>query len=323
MGGAQSTRQWLNAERLWRSLRAGKSFLIAPTHPEQMERGRSRHRRGGGGGRRPYRGRGSGGDREHVYRGHRGPAREHTGTPEARNQDADNGGETAEVSEERTGGFSKRKLLSNWERYEAAEKHEAAEAAGSEVLRRGEEYSVLLSSAGDSYTQFRLSEEKEWGSGAGEAPGCADYKVLLTALQTLPLHLILNIEEELVQEGLPQELPHFIPTMGAQPPLPGATPSSQPPLPGATPSSQPPLPGATPSSQPPLPGATPPHQTLDQELDFLLGLEAPVLEGKAESPVLDPEPKKPETPTMMDNVEEEAKAITAEDLEDWLDAMIA
>ncbi|XP_077315766.1 cell death regulator Aven [Lithobates pipiens] len=297
-----------------------------------MERGRSRHRRGGGGGRRPYRGRGGGGDREHVYRGHRGPAREHTGTPEGRNQDADNGGEAAEVSEERTGGFSKRKLLSNWERYEAAEKHEAAEAAGSEVLRRGEEYSVLLSSAGDSYTQFRLSEEKEWGSGAGEAPGCADYKVLLAALQTLPLHITLNIEEELVQEGLPQELPHFIPIMGAQPPLPGATPSSQPPLPGATPSSQPPLPGATPSSQPPLPGATPssqpplpgatpPHQTLDEELDFLLGLEAPVLEGKAESPVLAEEP---ETPTMMDNVEEkEAKAVTAEDLEDWLDAMIA
>ncbi|XP_040185736.1 cell death regulator Aven [Rana temporaria] len=307
-----------------------------------MERGRSRHRRGGGG-RRPYRGRGSGGDREHVYRGHRGPAREHTGIPEPRNQDVENGGETAEVSEERTGGFSKRKLLSNWDRYEAAEKQEAA--GGSEVLRRGEEYSVLLSSAGDSYTQFRLSEEKEWGSGTGETPGCADYKVLLTALQTLPLHITLNIEEELVQEGLPQELPHFT-TMGAQPPppratpssqppLPGATPSSQPPLPGATPSSQPPLPGATPSSQPPLPGATPssqpttsgaspPHQTLDQELDFLLGLEAPVLEGKAESPVLDPEPKEPETPTMIDNVEEEAaKAVTAEDLEDWLDAMIA
>ncbi|KAG8560712.1 hypothetical protein GDO81_015095 [Engystomops pustulosus] len=105
-----------------------------------MERGRGKPRRGGGG-RRPYRGRGSGGDREYSHRGNRDFTRDRRRSPEPEKEE---GNDVAghQENEEQSSEFSRRKILSNWDRYEATEKE-----TESEVQQRGTEYSVLLTSA--------------------------------------------------------------------------------------------------------------------------------------------------------------------------------
>ncbi|XP_018409706.1 PREDICTED: cell death regulator Aven [Nanorana parkeri] len=288
-----------------------------------MERDRGRHRRGGGG-RRPYRGRGSGGDREYVHRGQRGPVRERTAPPEAEKQDVEDAGETQEVNNEQSTGFSKRKILSNWDRYEATEKK-----ADNEVLQRGTDYNVLLSSAGDSFTQFRFADEKEWGAESGSSTKDSlvylDSQGLISALQELPLHLRLNVEADLVQEELPQELPQMTLKSGSNMAQAYIVQKSSPTIGAATQESDP-LSKDKSSNNPSLPG-------LDEELDFLLKLEAPVREGMVEFPDQVQEHdqqlslEEPTTPTLTDDVclaaEEKHQAVTPEDLEDWLDSMIA
>ncbi|XP_058018118.1 cell death regulator Aven isoform X2 [Ahaetulla prasina] len=64
-----------------------------------------------------------------------------------------------ETGKEDRGSYSRRKLVSNWHRYEESEKETQN---GSGESQRGTDFSVLLSSAGDSFTQFRFAEEKEW-----------------------------------------------------------------------------------------------------------------------------------------------------------------
>ncbi|RXM99352.1 Cell death regulator Aven [Acipenser ruthenus] len=60
--------------------------------------------------------------------------------------------------------FSRRKLVSNWDRYEAAEKEEVGESGQSQ---RGADFSVLLSSAGPS-PMFCVCGEKGFGATACE-----------------------------------------------------------------------------------------------------------------------------------------------------------
>lgn len=199
-----------------------------------MERGGGRGRRGGGGGRwrggdRPQhadgdapRGgggrRGGGGQRSRGWRG--GPPRGGGGRggppPSERGRVVQDDPETRdeEGEEEESGGysFSRRKIVPNWNRYEAAEKEAQSESA---EVQRGADYSVLLSSAGDSFAQFRFADEKEWDteqSGSKQISALhVDCQSLVLALQELPLYLRVNVEAELVQEETPLELPQMKP----------------------------------------------------------------------------------------------------------------
>ncbi|KAM4014499.1 cell death regulator Aven isoform 2-T2 [Anomaloglossus baeobatrachus] len=279
-----------------------------------MERGRSKHRRGGGGGRRPYRGRGSGGDREFVHRGHR----DVRGPPEPEKEEENDAAKHQE-NDEQSSEFSRRKILSNWDRYE-----EAAKETESEVVQRGTDYGVLLSSAGDSFTQFRFADEKGWTSeNLGNTPDSCLYletQSLVSALHNLPLHLRLNVEADLVQEELPQELPQFlakaisnVPVITAQEGRGASVPSEN---------DAAPQPETKTSPEPSLPA----H---DEELDFLLSLKSPATEKAVTCPdgIREPDQNRAANSPLKDEPceadEEKPKAMTSEDLEDWLDSMIS
>uniref|UniRef100_A0A3B4BBT4 Uncharacterized protein n=1 Tax=Periophthalmus magnuspinnatus TaxID=409849 RepID=A0A3B4BBT4_9GOBI len=144
-----------------------------------------------------YRGRGRGGQhrsrgkRDH-YRGRgRGGAGGHAADFSRRDQDE---GDIA-GDDHMTQSFSKRKLESNWNRYEGSETQEVDEDM---PAQRGEDYSVLLQSA-DSFTQFRFSDEKEWDM---DSFMCAlvDLSALAQSLVQVPLHDRLQLEAELVQD---------------------------------------------------------------------------------------------------------------------------
>ncbi|XP_070612680.1 cell death regulator Aven [Erythrolamprus reginae] len=108
------------------------------------------------------------------------------------------------------GSYSRRKLASNWHRYEESEKESQNDSGESQ---RGTDFSVLLSSAGDSFTQFRFAEEKEWISEnlcPKQLSGLyVDCQSLVQALEELPLHLKLNVAAELVQDATPVALPQI------------------------------------------------------------------------------------------------------------------
>ncbi|XP_053330596.1 cell death regulator Aven [Spea bombifrons] len=303
-----------------------------------MERGRGRYRRGGGGGggggrRRPGGDRRAGPDREtaHLARTHKGAG----ATPGAPEPERKEGGDGLEPQEENdpSSGFSRRKILSNWDRYEQADKEPE-----SKVLQRGTDYSVLLSSAGDSFTQFRLADEREWEA---ENP-CnkqvlavfLDSRALLKTLQELPLYIRLNVDGDLVQEEVPQEVPQLkvknssssAPTIASQVAKGASV-------------------GSTQEESLPLPNPGKDHRTtttqdptlsaLDEDLEFLLGLEAPLTAEASSQPTVGAEREKndlqatPEGPgiALMEVVgsvaEEKQTEMTEEDLEDWLDSMIS
>ncbi|KAM9554045.1 cell death regulator Aven isoform 2-T2 [Salvelinus alpinus] len=125
-------------------------------------------------------------------------------TPFGRGQDEGNRMDEDEGMEV----FTKRKLESNWDRYKESEKEEPSDDT---PTQRGTDYHVLLESAGDSFTQFRFSEEKEWDMdslGANQFSAVfVDLPALAQSLQELPLHHRLNLEAELVQVTSPVELP--------------------------------------------------------------------------------------------------------------------
>ncbi|XP_066464596.1 cell death regulator Aven isoform X2 [Eleutherodactylus coqui] len=253
-----------------------------------MDRGRCKNRRGGG--RRPYRGRGCGGDREYVHRGHRDGGRGRSRPVEPEKEEGNDVAEHQE-NEQQSSEFSRRKVLSNWDRYEASEKE-----TESEVLQRGTDYSVLLSSAGDSFTQFRFADEKDW---AAESPSSQ-------------------------QEELPQELPPFIAKgisnmsmfIGQRGSAAFVASDHDATF----------LPETKTCPDPSLP-------TYDEELDFLLSLEAPVTEKAATYPdgTREPDQLPPGEEQATSSVEAEScvaaeekpNALTSEDLEDWLDSMIS
>ncbi|XP_060118603.1 cell death regulator Aven [Heteronotia binoei] len=116
--------------------------------------------------------------------------------------------ELQEEEKEEQGSYSRRKVVSNWHRYEDAEKEAQSDSSESQ---RGTDFSVLLSSAGDSFTQFRFVEEKEWiteNLSSKQLPGFyADCQSLAQAFDELPLHLKLNVAADLVQDAMPATLP--------------------------------------------------------------------------------------------------------------------
>uniref|UniRef100_A0A8C0K968 Apoptosis and caspase activation inhibitor n=1 Tax=Canis lupus dingo TaxID=286419 RepID=A0A8C0K968_CANLU len=282
---------------------------------------------------------------EKMNRG-RGRGRGKSRGPSEQGVEDDSDAETNGEENEEQGNYSKRKIVSNWDRYQDIEKEVNNESGESQ---RGTDFSVLLSSAGDSFSQFRFVEEKEWdGEVSGPKQNSAFYvdcESLVRALQELPLSLRLNVAAELVQTALPLELPQMKPKrndeakglgMQLKGPLgPGGKGSVSELKPAAccpAPSGGPQKPTA------PLPSAA---DHLEEELDLLLSLDAPVRDGESILPDLTPglesekdrdmaqEGQGPAEPSVTDekNVQSEqpstSKPVTEEELEDWLDSMIS
>ncbi|KAM5234943.1 cell death regulator Aven [Ctenodactylus gundi] len=310
-------------------------------------RGRGRGFRGGRGGR------GGGGPRG----GRREPWGRGAGAGAPVEDDSDS--ETYREENEEQGNYSKRKITSNWDRYRDTEKEVNNESGESQ---RGTDFSVLLSSAGDSFSQFRFAEEKEW-DGEASCPKqnsalYVDSESLVRALQELPLSLRLNVAAELIQTTIPLELPQVKPKrsddgkgLGMQ--LKGSLgPSGRAPIselrsstagcPGSLGKDNPRL-GPSGASQNPASPSQSVADHLEEELDLLLNLDAPVkeednilpdqtsqvLESEKDDRVVQEEEEAPVKPSVTEekNVESEqqrtSKHVTEEELEDWLDSMIS
>ncbi|XP_048852839.1 cell death regulator Aven-like [Brienomyrus brachyistius] len=293
------------------------------------------NRRGGDGGVEKvipgeYRGRGRGTHRGRERRDHRGRGRR---APEAEPKIQDDANNLEDVEDEAAAVFSKRKLESNWSRYEAAEESERNEE---QPTQRGADYHALLASAGDSYTQFQFAEEKDWelDSLANNQMGILfmDIQAVAQSLQLLPLCHKLNLEPELAQVTMPSELP-IKPLKVRQ----EACMTEQPKAAGtahrgfgglgaptvAVPGSHkiqglPPRGISAPSSEP---------EVADEELDFLLNLQHPATNMKNTEAESKQTVEVPERPPVGDTIVEPEPVKkpdqTEEDLEDWLDSMIS
>ncbi|XP_029902390.1 cell death regulator Aven [Myripristis murdjan] len=315
-------------------------------------------RRGGGRGNDSetcggeHRGRGRGG--HHRGRGkrdhHRGRGRGGGAPPADFHQRDQDEGDSLQLENDGMEVFSRRKLESNWDRYEESERQEPADDTPSQ---RGTDYHVLLESAGDSFTQFRFSEEKEWEMDSLAAnqisPVFVDLPALAQCLQEVPLHQRLNLEAELLQVSTPVELPamtvapkqDIVKMAVFTPPPPKGLSSGQ----GGSSATKPVL-GTDPQVS--LRAAEPAVDDADEELDQLLSLQKPVSDVSGsqsvsvtdeESAVTDklPREQKEEGPAVTEEKMEELEEIevtppktvpkrqevTEEDLEDWLDSMIS
>ncbi|NXE11046.1 AVEN regulator, partial [Lophotis ruficrista] len=272
----------------------------------------------------------------------------------------DDGAESREQEEkEELRSYSRRKIFSNWSRYEDTEKEGQSEH---EESQRGTDFSVLLSSAGDSFTQFRFADEKEWDRESichkQISALSVDCQSLVQALQELPLHLRLNVAAELVQASTPVELPQMkskvieggkrrellfrqslaqSETVSVSHPVGDSVAPSEPgSKSGPSASAAEPFQRAHPLSQ---------QETdrLDEELDLLLNLDAPIAtENRPVSHALssnistekelkmdckENDPLKADVPeeksTASHQQQSTSKNVTEEELEDWLDSMIS
>ncbi|KAJ7417045.1 Cell death regulator Aven [Willisornis vidua] len=215
---------------------------------------------------------------------------------------------------------------------------------------------------GDSFTQFRFADEKEWDKESichkQFSALSIDCQSLVQALQELPLHLRLNVSADLVQASTPVELPQMkskffedgkrreqlfqqspaqSKTMLVSYPVDNSVAASEP---GSKNCS-----GANAREPFQRVHSLPKQETdhLDEELDLLLNLEAPVNTGNR--PVSDAlsynlstekdlkvdckenDPLKVHIPeeksTSSEQQQSTSKDITEEELEDWLDSMIS
>ncbi|XP_027564643.1 cell death regulator Aven [Neopelma chrysocephalum] len=319
------------------------------------------HGRGGGGGRGrggAYGQRGGGGRGRREPRG-RGTAPPPSAPQHRRVAEDDDTESRQEEEKEELKCYSRRKLFSNWNRYEDTEKEEQNERGESQ---RGTDFSVLLSSAGDSFTQFRFADEKEWDKESichkQFSALSVDCQSLAQALQELPLHLKLNVAADLVQTSTPVELPQMKSKifedvkrrdqLFRQSPAQSDTVLVSPPVGNSVATSEP---GSKNSSKAnarepfqrihPLSKQVTDH--LDEELDLLLNLEAPMNTGnrpvsgtlsysistekdlKMDCKESDPlEVDMPEEKsTSSQQQQSTSKDVTEEELEDWLDSMIS
>lgn len=288
-----------------------------------------------------HRGRGRGG---HYHRGrskrdhHRGQGgRGASGHAAGFRRDQDEG-DFQDVDDDDDGvreSFSRRKLECNWDRYEASEKEEAAEDT---PTQRGTDYSVLIQSAGDSFTQFRFWDEKVWEMDsfvAGQMLAFVDLPSLAQSLQQVPLRHRLNLQSELIQVSTPVALPTQLPPKSEI----SKTPTFTPPSATAKVTVTTPLKPLTPSV------VESPEEDMD-ELDQLLSLDKPVsASGNEANAALDQEKSAPEkvyeevkknVPEVVEKEDKMAEVkdkrvspasvkteLTEDDLEDWLDSMIS
>ncbi|XP_070843329.1 cell death regulator Aven [Chaetodon trifascialis] len=296
---------------------------------DQRGRGRGGHHRGRG-------------KRDH----HRGRGRGGSGrTAEFHHRDQDDG----DAFQEKDDGmevFSRRKLESNWARYEESERQEPDDET---PTQRGADYHVLLESAGDSFTQFRFSEEKDWEMNSFAASQMSavfvDLPALAQSLQQVPLHQRLNLEAELVQVSTPVELPTV--TLAPKQEKPKSAAFTPPPAALNALSTIQKVPVDTNSvlgSDPRVSSTAAeslPVEDDDEELDQLLSLQKSVLGVSGNQSVAEDECVVPDeaceelkeameeklevkekdvTPAQSASVRKE---VTEEDLEDWLDSMIS
>ncbi|XP_027896420.1 cell death regulator Aven isoform X1 [Xiphophorus couchianus] len=284
-------------------------------------RGRGRGGQHRGRGRRDHRGRGRGGD----YHAAANFPQQH--------QDE---GENLEDEDNRTAVFSRRKLESNWDRYEASERAEEDDGTPSQ---RGTDFHVLLESAGDSFTQFRFAEEKDWEMDPFAANQVSavllDLPALAQSLQQVPLHRRLNLEAELVQVSTPVELPAV--SLAPKQEVPKFPPPSAA-FKGLS-TSQKPAVGL--NSQVSSVAVKPEEEEEeeDEELDELLGLQKPGSDDAGHQLICSPNEERRSPEKGFEEAASEEKAldedvappkpaevkesITEEDLEDWLDSMIS
>ncbi|XP_076849235.1 cell death regulator Aven isoform X2 [Brachyhypopomus gauderio] len=271
-------------------------------------------------------------------------------------QDDENDKENYE--EEISDVYPRRKLESNWDRYEESEKEEVNDGV---PVQRGTDYHVLLSSAGDSFTQFRFAEEKDWeldSLAANQVPAIAvDLEALAQSLQELPMHKRLNLEAEIVQVTTPVELPlvgvlnkvELSASSGFKPSAPSRIckePGLGDPRPFKTLSD----PGMSSTAV----AVEAPIDDEDEELNLLLGLQKPVAElpssesktsGAVEevsvslekasvveekkedlveaNPIMEEEEPRQNAEEPKNEADSAKQEMTDEDLEDWLDSMIS
>ncbi|KAM6255509.1 cell death regulator Aven isoform 1-T1 [Spheniscus humboldti] len=339
------------------------------------------HGRGGGGSRgrggaHGPRGGGSRGRREPRGRGAARPPAAHHHRREEEDDDAES---REEEEKEELKSYSRRKIFSNWSRYDDTEKEGQSECGESQ---RGTDFSVLLSSAasccslllrlvvlvvsslfpGDSFTQFRFADEKEWDRESichkQLSALSVDCQSLVQALQELPLHLRLNVAAELLQASTPVELPQmkskiiedgkkrellFRQTLAQSETVLVSHPIGDSVAPSEPGSKNGPRASAAEPFQRAQPQSKQETDHLDEELDLLLNLDAPLdtenrpvsgslsynistekdlkMDCKETDPLkLDmPEEKSTASPPQQST----SKNVTEEELEDWLDSMIS
>nr|XP_020651419.1 cell death regulator Aven isoform X2 [Pogona vitticeps] len=228
--------------------------------------------------------------------------------------------ELQEEGREDQGSYSRRKVVSNWHRYEDSEKEIQNDSVESQ---RGTDFSVLLSSAGDSFTQFRFSEEKEWS-----------VENLCPKQNTVPVTLP---QSKLKSNDVPMRSGGIVqPSMGQS----KVAPSSYPAAGSAAPFILPKKDGCDTSSEAHQKSPSVERQEtdhLDEDLDLLLKLDAPANPENNFALSLDTlsddwrTPHEEKDHLQLDGMQDlcsttqevTSKNITEEELEDWLDSMIS
>ncbi|NWU59714.1 AVEN regulator, partial [Dromas ardeola] len=218
-------------------------------------------------------------------------------------------------------------------------------------------------SVGDSFTQFRFADEKEWDRDSvchkQLSALSVDCQSLVQALQELPLHLRLNVAAELVQASTPVELPQmkskiiedgkrrellFRQSLAQSETVLVSHPLGDSVAPSGPGSRNGPRASAAEPFQRAQPLSKQETDHLDEELDLLLNLDASIdTEDRPVSAALsynistEKDLKmdcKEKDPLKLDMPEEKSTAsqqqqqstsknVTEEELEDWLDSMIS
>ncbi|XP_013772722.1 uncharacterized protein LOC106457818 [Limulus polyphemus] len=93
--------------------------------------------------------------------------------------------------------YSRRKITSNWNRYEKSTCDNEIEET---YQQKGEDFEVILGFSGDSSSQLRLQDEKEWDEDVNEQPDLdllnIHCDILASTLKCIPLHKRLGLSEE-------------------------------------------------------------------------------------------------------------------------------
>ena len=110
-----------------------------------------------------------------------------------------------EEEEEKGDDFNKRNVTSNWTKYELPSSDDEDE----ENAMTGEDFNEVLRSATGSESMFRLKGEKEWDTFSAQEEMneffTLDCKALEEALDAVPVHRLLQFDEELLDPQLINE----------------------------------------------------------------------------------------------------------------------
>ncbi|XP_033626274.1 cell death regulator Aven-like [Asterias rubens] len=128
--------------------------------------------------------------------------------PSSQSQHSHNKDSTDES--ERVRQFSRRKIESNWDRYEPLNEAQDDDRSSSDI--RGADYESLISQTGDATSQFRFKDEQIWeeedlGDGNNQESDsfpAIDCHALANQLRAIPLHIRLNIQENFFESSMLQ-----------------------------------------------------------------------------------------------------------------------